>query len=263
MISFVVATFNRAHLLRRSLECYKRQTDQDFELVVVDDDSSDGTYELCREAQKEMNLVYIALRHPADIQWRDAAAVINLGIRAAKGKFVLITHPEVMPCFSATEILAAESVDDTYVCFRPYYLSYKLQEAIDTVNWSEQGIRALRMLPGFYGQPAPGPGYPDYRPEAIERSTQWDSWVFGGLTKSTWKRIGGVDETNYWGTQDIGFLSRRHVLGIRNKTVIGDDTYCVHQNHDSGADIQSPRDMALCMKNVRPYTAETAILHNV
>jgi glycosyltransferase involved in cell wall biosynthesis len=43
-----VPTYNRAHLLPRLMECMEAQTFQDFELLIVDDGSTDGTYDyLC------------------------------------------------------------------------------------------------------------------------------------------------------------------------------------------------------------------------
>ena len=42
-ISVAVATYNRAHLVKETLEHILRQTSPPFEIVVVDDGSIDGT----------------------------------------------------------------------------------------------------------------------------------------------------------------------------------------------------------------------------
>jgi len=43
MISIVLATYNRAHLLPRAIESVLRQTVLDWELIVIDDGSTDAT----------------------------------------------------------------------------------------------------------------------------------------------------------------------------------------------------------------------------
>ena len=48
-ISVVIATHNRARLLAETLDALAGQTRRDIEVVVVDDDSDDGTAELLRE----------------------------------------------------------------------------------------------------------------------------------------------------------------------------------------------------------------------
>ena len=44
----IMGTYNRGHLLRRSLENYAMQTENDFYIHVFDDGSTDNTKELVR-----------------------------------------------------------------------------------------------------------------------------------------------------------------------------------------------------------------------
>ena len=43
-ISIITATHNRSELLKRLYESLKKQTDRSFEWIVIDDDSSDDTW---------------------------------------------------------------------------------------------------------------------------------------------------------------------------------------------------------------------------
>jgi len=76
LISVIIPTRNRASLLGHSLGSLARQTlaARDFEVVVVDDGSSDDTPRVCRRAARRMNLRYVRL-DPAGI-----AAAKNAGI---------------------------------------------------------------------------------------------------------------------------------------------------------------------------------------
>lgn len=267
MMSVVMCTFNRASLLDRSLHCYASQNHRDFEIIVIDDDSTDDTFPVCRKWQAQLNLIYLHVAKPSNLHWRDCSSIINLGIRASKGDFIIATHPEVMPGRGSLELTWRNRRDDAYICCKPYYLSVADQDAIDSVPWKSEGPIAVRRLPHFYEQHSAEPGgNPDYKPRAIEQFTHWESWVFGGLSRNTWKRIGGMTEHVAWGSIDLTFMSRRRLLGIRNLTLAVDDAYCVHQNHErSDQGSGSTRgDMALASAGEKKYhRPEEAIEHNL
>lgn len=73
-IYVIVPVFNRKSLTERFLYCMREQRFRNFETIVVDDGSSDGTAELIAERFKEVQL----LRGSGDLWWTGA---INLGIQ--------------------------------------------------------------------------------------------------------------------------------------------------------------------------------------
>ena len=97
LLSVVIPTHNREGLLRLSLESLVLQTldPQHFEVVVVDDGSSDGTAALCRELSARLPLRYFRLQHAG------ISAAKNLGVFAAQGSIILffddddVAHPEL------------------------------------------------------------------------------------------------------------------------------------------------------------------------
>ena len=52
-ITVFTPAYNRAHTLRRAFESLKKQTCKDFEWLIIDDGSSDGTIELIEELKEE------------------------------------------------------------------------------------------------------------------------------------------------------------------------------------------------------------------
>jgi len=82
LVSVVLPTYNRAHLLRRAVQSILNQTYQNFEVIVVDDCSSDNTENVVRSFCDE-RIRYI--RHERN---RGAAVARNTGIKAAKGEYV-------------------------------------------------------------------------------------------------------------------------------------------------------------------------------
>jgi glycosyltransferase involved in cell wall biosynthesis len=86
LISAVVATYNRADLLEHALESLVDQTlaKELYEVVVVDDGSTDATAELCRTFMPRLNLRYMRIDHAG----RSGAK--NMGVFVARAPIVLL-----------------------------------------------------------------------------------------------------------------------------------------------------------------------------
>ena len=263
MISVVAASYQRGHYLDRSLHAYaNQQLGVPSEFVLVDDGSTDDTFEVVSKWSKHIDITYIKLWKQEGL-WRDCSSVINKGIRCARGEVVIGTHPEVMPGRKSLQALWDARQERTYLCAKVYYLTPGDQELLDTVPWRTEGALAVRQLPGFYDEPsAEHRRHADYAHNATDRHTNWESWVFGGFTRSTWRWFGGLTEYQTWGSVDVDFLARRRALGMPTFTALDPETIVVHQNHDvpgRPTDVQTPRDMEACMAALQPYpTPESA-----
>src|SRR5688572_2890462 len=81
-VSVVIPVFNRPLAVLQAIESVLAQTVQDFELIVVDDGSDDGTPDtLAGLTDPRIRIV----RHP---QRRGGSAARNTGIRAAAADYV-------------------------------------------------------------------------------------------------------------------------------------------------------------------------------
>lgn len=83
VVSIIMPTFNREKYLRRSINSILKQTFTDWELLVVDDGSSDGTFNIVNDyISRFENIRY--LKHSN----RKPALATNAGVLAACGEYL-------------------------------------------------------------------------------------------------------------------------------------------------------------------------------
>lgn len=79
--SVIITAFNRADLIHRPLMSLKAQTYSDFEVIVVDDDSTDGTVDVVKKIWPTAKIV----QHERNL---NKAISRNDGMRAATGEWI-------------------------------------------------------------------------------------------------------------------------------------------------------------------------------
>jgi len=80
MFSVVIPTYNRAKYLRRAIQSVLNQTCTDYEIIVVDDGSTDRTRSVAASFGPQIRYIYQKNRGPSEAR--------NTGIRAARGTYI-------------------------------------------------------------------------------------------------------------------------------------------------------------------------------
>ena len=89
-VSVILATYNRENLLPRSIESILNQTFKDFELIIVDDGSTDKTEPLIRRYMiNDSRIKLIQLKENKGVSYAR-----NIGIENARGKYIAITDSD-------------------------------------------------------------------------------------------------------------------------------------------------------------------------
>ena len=119
-ISVVVPLYNKKDYLKLSVDSILNQTHKNIEVLIVDDCSTDGSLELCRELYGSDARVKI-LQQPRNM---GPGAARNTGIRSAQGKYVVFVDgdDEIFPdrlskMFDTAEKYNADVVHETQFLF--------------------------------------------------------------------------------------------------------------------------------------------------
>ncbi len=84
LISVVIPTYNRAHIISKSIESVLNQTYGNIELIIVDDGSTDDTVKTLRNI-KDKRLKIVQLEKNSGM-----CAARNAGTKVSKGKYIAI-----------------------------------------------------------------------------------------------------------------------------------------------------------------------------
>jgi len=98
-LSVIIPTYNRLAWLQRVIEGLLSQTYQDFEVIVVDDGSTDRTESVIERLMKKMprGLSYIRQEN------QGAGAARNAGVKQATGDLLLFIDDDVIPAANLLE----------------------------------------------------------------------------------------------------------------------------------------------------------------
>lgn len=96
-ISIVIASCDQAHHLLRTLPAILSQHYNDFEVIVVDDNSQDDTKMVVEDFQKQYaNLRFVEL-NTSVTNIKGKKFPLSIGIKEARNKLIVLTDPDCMP----------------------------------------------------------------------------------------------------------------------------------------------------------------------
>lgn len=198
-ITYLISTYNRRCQLSRSLETLARQTFRKFEVIIVNDGSTQDlnpTFEMFRP------YLQLQIIHRPRSQWTSCpSGAYKEALPKARGEIIAIAHPEMMLDYEAMEYIykgcrGELSLDqahywtigqpggpERWVSLKPLFLD-DIYKSIDTVNW-HQDIKLLQTLPGFWE----AGGFSSF-PNSWHAAKEDYPWWFVGATRkeaSIWR----------------------------------------------------------------------------
>jgi glycosyltransferase involved in cell wall biosynthesis len=151
-ISIIIPVYNAEHTVARMVESVLRQTFKDFELILVNDGSSDGSTEiLANFAKTDQRVVVINQKNAGP------AVARNTGLGKASGKFVMFfdADDEVEPNMLAEMVQAIDGADLAVCGWQEIYddkiKDLSFQTEIMSGDLNPQILKSLGSDGKFYG----------------------------------------------------------------------------------------------------------------
>ena len=148
-ISVIVPVYQAEKFLHRCLDSVARQTFSDWELILVDDGSTDGSAALCDRLAAKDNRVRVFHRKKN----QGVSEARNLGINEAKGEYITFLDADDCYEFQALETLwnlREQSGADAAACGLTYLWpdgKQSVQAQLPAGVYGEAGIREKLVLP--------------------------------------------------------------------------------------------------------------------
>ncbi len=92
-MSVIIVTYNRAEILAETLKVWAEQDFKDFELIIVDDGSNDGTYDIISKLSDGLPFETRIYRQ----ENKGPGAARNLALRYARGDIIMFVDDDAFP----------------------------------------------------------------------------------------------------------------------------------------------------------------------
>ena len=134
LFSVIIPTYNRAHFIERAIKSVLDQTYQNFEIIVVDDASSDNTEEVVKRFS-DLRIKY----HKNHIN-KERCISRNIGIEKAKGEYICFLDSDDYHLPNHLEVL-----------YNEIQTQNETKGFFFTNSWNEtsQGVRSERGCPVY------------------------------------------------------------------------------------------------------------------
>lgn len=184
-VSAIIPTYNRSDSVGRAIQSVLDQTYQDFELIIVDDGSTDSTEEVIKSFDDE-RIVYLS----HDENKGKPAAARNTGIKEARGEYIafLDSDDEWLPkkLEKQMQVMCAssESVGVVYCFWKRFLIDGSIKEYTPKLTNRRDARKRLFNL-----QIGPGPPSVLIKSECFEKVGLFDEDLSGWEGHDLWIRI--------------------------------------------------------------------------
>lgn len=157
MFSIIIPTYNVKEYLKKCIESIESQEYSDFEIILVDDGSTDGTSEICDALSDKYQNIFLI--HQSNMGLSIAR---NTGIEKAKGQYCMLVDSDDFICQNSLkklaecikerkypDVVAIKNIDYDIKSGEMKECRYSFEEkTLDKLNRAQQ-YRELWKLPGY------------------------------------------------------------------------------------------------------------------
>ena len=143
-VSIIVPVYNASKHIPSLIESVQKQTNTNWELLLVDDGSKDNSLELCKKYQAEDSRIKVL--HQEN---QGPSAARNAGILAATGEWVTFVDADdsLLDCFLSSMVEMLHCKQDIDIVFAGYVVVENSQNSIYTYNTAVYcGFEAIKEV---------------------------------------------------------------------------------------------------------------------
>lgn len=212
LASIITPFFNRAYLLKETIESVQSQTSGSWELILVDDGSDDGAFEIAKEYETRYENIHFVKRSKNP---KGASTCRNIGASLAKGQYLIFLDSD--------DLLA------------PFCIESRLS------FFQENPVCDFLVFPIAYFDATPGDSDTllnelDTGENDLDRFLAGDlPWITSGVIwrKDSFERLGGFDES-LLASQDVELHIRALAMNLHYKKPSNlFDCFYRKSNHES------------------------------
>ncbi|HKB88280.1 MAG TPA: glycosyltransferase family 2 protein [Patescibacteria group bacterium] len=184
MISVIIPTYNEKEVLEKCIESLGYQTEKDFEIIVIDDGSRDGTDEILINLKKTISIFHFFKQNH-----KGAGAARNFGVKNSKGEILVFVDADMTfdKNFLRALIKPIKDGDIKGTFSKEEYVS----------NWENNWAKCWNINENWENKRRHVKNYPDTQP------------VFRAILKSEFERVNGFTPGGYdddWSlSQKLGY----------------------------------------------------------
>lgn len=150
-VSVIMPVYNSRNYLKDAVDSILREKSRDFELLLVDDGSTDGSSVLCDEIEKQDNRVRVVHKKNGGM-----CQARNIGIQQARGKWIAFADNDdkVLPGFITDNLEIAKKYDCDCLTFGRKWIqvgeSNRIQFSIEESPETEKCYYGQNVLKNYF-----------------------------------------------------------------------------------------------------------------
>lgn len=140
MISVIVPVYNAEKYLHSCIDSILRQSFKDFEIMLIDDGSKDGSSAICDEYAAKDSRIRVFHKPNGGV-----SSARNLGLDNARGEWVTFVDSDdwIAPTFLEL-LLESANKNHADICMCDFYFSFRDNDyRHDVYSWRHQGVQGL------------------------------------------------------------------------------------------------------------------------
>jgi GT2 family glycosyltransferase len=197
----VIPNYNGKHFLKPCLDSLKRQTEKAFEILIVDNASSDGSVSCIQQNYPEAKLLILDKNY-------GFSGAVNAGIKASKTPYVILLNNDT----EVDENYITEMIKSIEKSDKIFSVSSKMIQYYDREKLDDAGD--LYCLLGWAFQRGVGQNVSAYTEPASVFTACAGAAIY---RRKVFDEIGYFDESHFAYLEDIDVGYRAKIYGYRNE----------------------------------------------